>query len=302
VRKDGTRFWASVTITALRNQEGTLIGFAKVTRDLTQRRDAELKLRELAAERAALAEKARIQEFQERFIAILGHDLRNPLAAIEMGATLLRQQFAKEPASTRILDRLDASAGRMTRMIEQILDLTRSRLAGGLEVSPAPMDLSAMLTAVVEEVRAGHPSRTIELRCPALVGTWDRDRLEQVFSNLVSNAVHYGGAESPVSVEARSEGELIRVYVHNDGAPIPDELQGKLFDPFRRGTRDSRTPNTAGLGLGLYISRELVVAHGGDIDVRSSAAEGTTFCVSLPMTMPDRRHHTQTAMSETSAR
>jgi PAS domain S-box-containing protein len=285
LRKDGTRFWANVTITAMRDEKGTLIGFAKVTRDLTERKESEERLRALAAERAALAEKARVQEFQERFIAILGHDLRNPLAAIDMGATLLRRQITLDAVSTRILDKVDASARRMTRMIEQILDLTRSRLAGRLEVNPVPMDLGLTLTMIVEELRTAHPARTIDLRCGDITGTWDVDRLEQVFSNLIGNAIHYGLREKPVTVHVQADEKGVAVDVHNDGPPIPDDLQAELFNPFRRGTRDSRTTTTAGLGLGLYISREIVLAHGGDIVLKSNETEGTTLRVSLPRAM-----------------
>jgi signal transduction histidine kinase len=168
-------------------------------------------------------------------------------------------------------------------MIEQILDLTRSRLGGGLEINRESMDLRPTISAIIDELRAAHPSRAIELRSPpAAVGTWDRDRLEQVFSNLVGNAIHYGDPQRPVTIEVQDEGREVVVAVHNDGPPIPEALSAELFSPFRRGERDSKTTETAGLGLGLYISHELIVAHGGDIDVRSTAAEGTTFRVRLP--------------------
>jgi PAS domain S-box-containing protein len=283
VRKDGTRFWANVVITALHDDAGALVGFAKVTRDLTERKQAEEAQRALAAEAAMLAEKARIQEFQERFLAILGHDLRNPLAAIEMAANLLRAHGAKDAPTLRILDRIDASSLRMSRMIEQILDLTRSRLSGGLEMKRAPMDLCTVISGVVEELRTAHPSRTIDVRCLPASGMWDRDRLEQVFSNLIANAIHYGSSEHPITVASRQDGNSVAVEVHNHGVPIPEELQAKLFNPFRRGTRDSRTATTEGLGLGLYISHEIVVAHGGDIKVSSTETEGTTFRVWLPL-------------------
>jgi PAS domain S-box-containing protein len=281
VRKDGSRMWASVTITALHNPEGALIGFAKVTRDLTEHRQAEENRRAVAAEKAALAERARIQEFQERFLAILGHDLRNPLAAIDVGTGILRQK-ATDPGDIRVIDRMHVSSRRMSRMIEQILDLTRTRLAGGLELNPQPFDLRDAIARVVEELRAAHPSRCIDLISPPLPGTWDRDRLEQVFSNLVGNALVHGDPMTPVVVRARFEGRLVLVDVHNQGVPIPTELQSKIFSPFRRGERDSRTPKTAGLGLGLYISNEVAVAHGGQIELRSNLTEGTTFQVRLP--------------------
>lgn len=169
----------------------------------------------------------------------------------------------------------------MTRMIEQILDLTRSRL-DGIEINVAPMNLCETLTAIVDELRPAHPTRVVLLRCPPLFGTWDGDRLEQVFSNLIGNALVHGDEAQPVTVEARAEGRTVVVDVHNDGPPIPAHVQSRLFDPFRRGDRESRTAKTAGLGLGLYISHEIVGAHGGTIEIRSAAGEGTTFRVTLP--------------------
>jgi sigma-B regulation protein RsbU (phosphoserine phosphatase) len=286
LRKDGSRIWANVTITALREPvSGALVGFAKVTRDLTDRLRNETTLRQLAAEKAAFAEKARLQEFQERFIAILGHDLRNPLSAVDMGAGLVRQRAAalKDEALVRVADRMKSSTRRMSRMIEQILDLTRSRLAGGLEIHRESMDLVATLVAIVEEIRVGHPSRQIDLRCPPTVtGSWDRDRLEQVLSNLIGNAINYGDEEKPVTIDVREDRAHVSVAVHNFGRPIAEPVRLELFSPFRRGERDSKTTETEGLGLGLYISRELVVAHGGDIEASSTSAEGTTFRVRLP--------------------
>ncbi|MFO0746241.1 MAG: PAS domain-containing sensor histidine kinase [Myxococcota bacterium] len=281
LRKDGTPLWANVVITALRDASGKLVGFAKVTRDLTERRAAEERERALAAERASLAEKVRIQQFQERFLAILGHDLRNPLASIDIGAGLL-QRMATDPAMLRVIERMRTSCTRMSRMITQILDLARTRLGGGLELTPEPVDLRDVLARVADELRLAHGARVIELRSPSLPGVWDRDRLEQVFSNLIGNALLYGDAGSPVHVVGRVEGDGIVVDVVNQGAPIPIDLQATLFDPFRRGERDSRTQKTAGLGLGLFISSEVVQAHGGTIAVRSSAAEGTRFRVALP--------------------
>jgi len=282
VRKDGSRFWANVTITALRDSRAVLVGFAKVTRDLTARREAEELRRTLAVQSAAYAEKARTQEFQERFLAILGHDLRNPLASIDMGTGLLRQRIA-DPTAQRILRRMSSSSVRMTRMINQILDLTRTRLSTGLEVDRQAADLREAMATVVDELRAAHPTRTIELRCPPLPGTWDLDRFEQVFSNLIGNAVVHGDPDAPVAIDAVVDSATVRIGVHNTGAPIPAHLQATLFDPFRRGERESRTLKTAGLGLGLYISREVVNAHGGQLSVESDAKHGTTFRMLLPL-------------------
>ena len=286
VRKDGTLFWANVVITALRAPNGQLVGFAKVTRDLTERRDTEEKLRKLAAERAALAEKARVQEFQERFLAILGHDLRNPLGAIQMGSELLLRQGAIEGPPARVLERMNVSARRMSKMIEQILDLARARLGGGLQLVVAPTDLSSTLARIVDELRTAHPGRSIELDCPSLTGEWDVDRLEQVFSNLVGNAIHHGSGSPVVITAGQLESGVVRIDVQNYGKPIPEALLSELFNPFRRGDRDARSAQTAGLGLGLYISREIVQAHGGTIEARSTEVEGTTFRVRLPPQAP----------------
>jgi PAS domain S-box-containing protein len=281
LRKDGSRFWANVTITPLRDSANTLLGFAKVTRDLTQRREAEATARALAEQRAALAEKARVHEFQERFLAILGHDLRNPLASIDMGLGILSEQTT-DPAAARVLARMQSSSGRMTRMIAQILDLTRSRLAGGLELDLQRIDLCEILVKIVDELRIAHPTQAIEMEVGAAHTLADPDRMEQVFSNLIGNAIHHGDRSKPVVVRTQVDDELVTVSVHNVGQPIPAELQPKLFDPFRRGDRDSRTAKTAGLGLGLYISWEIVRGHGGTIEIDSSAERGTTFRVKIP--------------------
>jgi PAS domain S-box-containing protein len=280
VRKDGSRLWANVVITALRDAGGDLVAYAKVTRDLTERRIAEQGMQTLAAERAALAERSRLQEFQERFLAILGHDLRNPLAAIGTGVGILRQQ-ASEPVMIRVIDRMRSSAARMSRMIGQIMDLTRTRLADGLGLQREPGDLRDTILRIAEELRSAHPSTTVIVDCPPLPGQWDRDRMEQVFSNLIGNAIDYGEAGRPVTVSAVSRDGVV-VEVHNDGPPIPEEVQPTLFNAFRRGDRDSRTAKTSGLGLGLYISNEVVRAHGGSIEVHSTLAEGTTLRVTFP--------------------
>ena len=276
-----------------RDLEGRICGILTMASDVTDAVVAR-RVSEQARHEAEAAQEAQreVLEFQERFVAVLGHDLRNPLAAIDMATGLLRQRAtqAGDAQALRTLARVGTSARRMSRMVEQILDFSRSRIGGGLEVNPAPMDLCAMLTGVVEELRTAHPSRTIALHCSSMTGTWDRDRLEQVFSNLISNAIHHGLAETPVTIEARQEGSEMQVDVHNEGPPIPEALRAMLFSPFRRGDRDSRTPKTAGLGLGLYISRELVVAHGGEINVRSTSAEGTTFRVILPREVTITRH------------
>jgi len=288
LRKDGSRFWANVTITTLRDSFGKVVGFAKITQDLTERREAEANSRALLEQRAALAEKARIQEFQERFLAILGHDLRNPLASIDMGMGILSQQI-QDPAAVRVLGRMQSSSKRMTRMIEQILDLTRARLATGLELQPRPMELREPLTKIVEEMRTAYPKQALDFQGANATIFGDPDRMEQVFSNLIGNAILHGDPTRPVVIRVQPGDQSVKVSIQNRGEPIPLEIQPRLFDPFRRGERESRTSKTAGLGLGLYISSEIVRGHGGCIDVDSSADRGTTFRVEIPLLQPVSR-------------
>lgn len=236
------------------------------------------------AELFQTAKKERVRaeeaaELRERLVAVVGHDLRQPLASIDVRLALLRR-LSMKPEFLEYLEGLQASSRRMSRMIEQILDFTRTRLGGGLELVFAPMDLREALVPIVDELRSAHPAATIQVQCPKLRGAWDRDRLEQVFSNLIGNALAHGDPDKPVTVTAGAEALRVWVQVHNEGPPIPQELQSILFNPFRMGERSSRSP--AGLGLGLYISNEVIVRHGGQIEVRSTAIEGTTFRVVLP--------------------
>ena len=167
-------------------------------------------------------------------------------------------------------------------MIDQILDLTRSRIGGGIAIERKPTNLGKLATDVVAETSLAHGGKPVAFEARGdLDGQWDPDRLAQVVSNLVGNALVYGDQGS-VKVAVAGDGSNVRLTVHNTGPPIPSELQTALFDPFRRGERDSNAAHTAGLGLGLYITHEIIVAHGGRIDVRSNETEGTTFTVELP--------------------
>lgn len=248
-----------------------------------RRKSAELEAMRLRAEKDVLAERERTAEFQERFMAILGHDLRNPLSSVAMGIQLLRRAGVAAQAAQPALDRMASSAARMSRMIDQLLDLTRSRLGGGIAILRVPMNLGKLVVDVVEEARAAHPERTLLVDASGdLEGQWDPDRLAQVVSNLVGNALAHGSPEGPIRVTARGRGDLVELAVCNAGPAIPDSLREVLFDPFRRGQQ--ATSRTSGLGLGLYITREIVVAHGGTIGVTSTEVDGTKMRVLLART------------------
>jgi signal transduction histidine kinase len=218
------------------------------------------------------------------FVGMLGHDLRNPLNAVIMTARLLQR---RAPAEGRAVARILSSAQRMATMVAQLLDLTRSRLAGGITIERSEVDVAAAVGEVIDELRGTHPDRQVDWSGPAhLTAAVDAGRLGQVVSNLVGNALEHGDPSAPVTVRlfAPGEGEDLVLTVHNAGPPIPPDLLPTLFDPFR-GTK-SRGERSHGLGLGLFITEQLVLAHGGQLDVRSTHDEGTTFTVRLPRWAP----------------
>ena len=219
-------------------------------------------------------------EFQERLVAILGHDLRSPLASIETTLQVTRRKAGR--MSEDALQRMETSSARMGRMIEQLLDLARIRLGDGIRLEATEIDLCNVVRDIVGEHRSAHLGRTIEVEDGDRIdGCWDADRLAQVISNLLGNALAYGAHGSPVRVSVAARGDMAVLTVHNDGPPIPSDVLGTLFDPFRRGGK--RKPQAgSGLGLGLFITKELVLAHKGTIDVSTNEQSGTTFTVTVP--------------------
>lgn len=235
-----------------------------------------------------LGELQQAVQFSEGFVGILGHDLRNPLSAITTAADLLLRRERNERI-TRPIERIRTSAGRMERMIEQILDFTRARIGGGIPVKPIKVDLRRLAQQLVEELESAASQKIILEARGALVGQWDGDRLAQVISNLLGNAVEHGAPGAPIFLDLDgSAKDLIRLSVKNSGT-IADFDPSLLFDPFRRATEETKSRRSKGLGLGLYIVQQIVHAHGGRIAVESSSAEGTTFVVKLPrrITGPD---------------
>ncbi|HYQ42137.1 MAG TPA: response regulator, partial [Polyangiaceae bacterium] len=221
------------------------------------------------------------ERFRELFIGILGHDLRNPLNAVLMAQHLLLDTAAEN--EKRLLLRLGGSARRMQRMITQLLDFTRARSGGGIALLREPCDLSAICTQAVEELRTANPERRIEMKVSGDArGQWDTDRMAQVFSNLIANAVSYGGADQPVAISVVAQRAEVVCSVHNFGTPIPEDFVPYLFDPFRR-ARHAKSSAAQGLGLGLFICQQIVAAHSGTTVVESNAEFGTTFTVTLPI-------------------
>ena len=189
--------------------------------------------------------------FREQFMAILGHDLRNPLNAISGNAGLLLRYGGLTEPQRKAINRISISSDRMARMINDLLDFTRARLGGGYPVSRARMNVHDVLRQVVEELEVAHPQRRFELSVSGNGwGDWDADRIAQAASNLVGNAVQYSPEDTPVAVSARDEGDGICVQVHNLGLPIPAERLPQIFDPFVRGVEERSRRGAHGPGAG----------------------------------------------------
>ncbi|WIG94839.1 hybrid sensor histidine kinase/response regulator [Myxococcus sp. SDU36] len=220
--------------------------------------------------------------FREQFLGVLGHDLRNPLQAISGNAALLLRYGVLAEPQRKAVNRISISADRMARMINDLLDFTRTRLGGGYPLTRARVNLHDVLRQVVEELEVAHPMRRFELTLSGKGwGEWDADRIAQAASNLVGNAVQYSPEDTSVSVSVRDEEGGVRMEVHNWGLPIPQERLPHIFDPFVR-AQDMRSAQRNGLGLGLYITHEIVRAHGGLLQVTSTPEEGTRFWLCLP--------------------
>ncbi len=222
--------------------------------------------------RRRLAETLRLQE---TFVAAINHDLRGPLGTITLGLQLLADQVAAPGRD--VLGRLTSAVERMVQMLDQLYDVARTRLGEGLRLEPARGDLRPIVETVVAE--AGLRAIRIALDVVGdTSGTWDLTRVGRIATNLIGNAVRYGDRDAGVRVllDGRAADE-VRLVVHNAGA-IPADVLPRIFEPFRRGTQ--RT--TDGLGLGLYIVREIARAHGGDVAVTSTTGDGTRFEVWLP--------------------
>ncbi|HVE83156.1 MAG TPA: MEDS domain-containing protein, partial [Myxococcales bacterium] len=270
---DGTVKDVLVSANAYR-RDGQVAYYRCFVRDVTDRKRAE-------SERARLvAELQRTVHFNELFTAILGHDLRNPLNAMMTSAELALRRTGDEVV-TRPLQRVLSSGKRMAAMIGQLLDFTRAR-QGGLPLERQVVDLHAVAEEVRAEVEAAHPGRQIQVRAEGdLRGRWDRARLAQALSNLISNAVQHGQPDAPVVVSLDGGSpHSVRAEVQNQGV-IPPELLPEIFKPFR-GAEQPRSGASPGLGLGLYITEQVVRAHRGDIAVASSVGAGTLFTVWLP--------------------
>ncbi|WP_338873435.1 ATP-binding protein [Myxococcus stipitatus] len=272
--KVGKRIWQATFYPVRGPREAELLGLGCVLVDVTSH-----KLAEAALQRAL--------DFREQLLAILGHDLRNPLNAISASAFQLSRAEELEPAERRAVERIRKSAGRMGRMITDILDFARSKLGEGIPVFPQPMNMADVCQATLEELQVAHPEHPLVLETSGdTTGDWDSDRVAQVLGNLVANALQHGDDNTPIRTTVRGEARDVLLEVHNEGEPIAPQLLPRIFDPFKTpeaaSAKPSPTQKQRSLGLGLYIVHQIARAHGGRVEVRSSKEEGTTFRVYWP--------------------
>ncbi len=258
----------AVTRVPLRGSRGIHAGTVTVLQDITH-------------ERSAAQEREQIARFTQRLLGIVGHDLRSPLGAFVAGVSVLEARVPNE-AVKPVIDRLRSSARRMSRIVDQLLDVTRATLGAGIQLERRDAELLSLARSVADELKLQRPDAAIEiLHEGEVTGRWDPERLAQVVSNLVTNAMHYGRQNAPVVIQVSQSGDQAIIAVKNElrDQPIPPDVLAVLFDPHRRGSEARH--NAAGLGLGLYIVQQIVHAHRGVITAHSDAS-GTEFRVMLP--------------------
>lgn len=219
------------------------------------------------------------------FLGILGHDLRTPLGAILLGADMLRRSPTVDERGSRVATQIYTSVQRASQIVGDLLDLTRCQMGPGIPVKRTEVDLAPICERIVEEIRAFHPASNIVFEAKAqALGSFDGPRMEQVFSNIISNAVQHGDAQLPITVELATRAETVVFTVRNGGNPISADVLPFIFNPMGRFSQRSVIEHgpTEGLGLGLFIASEIVTSHQGLIEVESDLASGTVFRATLP--------------------
>ncbi len=275
LRKDGSRFWANVVISAVRGEDGVLIGFSKVTRDLTDRRRAE-------EERAARIAAEQANQTKDQFMAMLGHELRNPLAPIVTALELIKLQ--RDEGLTREYEIIERQVRHMMQLLEDLLDVSRVA-RGKVEIRREPLDMRTVVTKAIEisSPLLEHRRHTLAVELDeALPVTGDEARLTQIISNLLTNAAKYTEPEGEIRVRGVVEGKAVVVSVQDTGTGIAPDFLPHVFDLFAQAYQTPER-SAGGLGLGLTLVRQLTGLHGGAVSAASlGEGHGSTFTVELP--------------------
>lgn len=281
VRRDGTTFGTLCALDTLPANltEEHLEAFKLFAELIAAELEADEKQREKELE---LLEAERIGELREKLFDILGHDLRNPLNTIAMANRILSKNENFQSAELKLTKKIAESVGRMDRMIGDLLDLSRTRLEEGIPINRQPCDLRNICLQMIDDFSIGYPNRTILFESEGETqGRYDADRIKQVISNLIGNALEHGAKKTPVTVKLSGNETNVILSAHNHGNPIPAESLATLFNPYRRAI-ENKNKSKVGLGLGLYIVQQIVLAHKGAIEVESNENIGTIFTVKLP--------------------
>lgn len=221
---------------------------------------------------------------RDLLLGILGHDIRSPLGAITMATHLLARVGTLNEKQSLLATQIETSADRITNIVSDLLDLTRAKIGTGLTVHRKPMELRDLAEQVLAEIRLQHTDSIIELQVTGKTdGIWDNTRLGQVISNLLANAVQYGTPHQPIIFAIAGGDTQVKITVNNQGNPIPSKQLPALFESLTRGANSTaRTDALPNLGLGLFITKEIVKSHNGTITVTSNTTDGTTFTINLP--------------------
>ncbi|NMX87977.1 HAMP domain-containing histidine kinase [Pseudomonas sp. WS 5010] len=235
----------------------------------------------LAESTAAYAEQ--VNRSRDIFLAILGHHLRAPLQAVKMSTEMLLRKAALDSNGLSLLGNIQNGARHMEAMVSDLLEFVRSRLGSSLPIEPKPMNLADAAKEAINEACAGRPDCRVHLHIDGETqGLWDRGRIDQLLQNLIGNALQHGLNSQAVTLSLDGTPDSVELRMHNYGQPIPQAALGTVFDPLVRSANEELGSNSTSLGLGLFIVKEVVQAHGGTIEVTSSEAAGTTFTVVLP--------------------
>ena len=286
LRKNGERFWASVIITAVRDSQGELLGFSKVTRDMTERRKAQERDRLLIREQAAREEAENANKAKDQFLAILSHELRTPLNTIIGWAYLLKNNLLDDKDAHDACESIERSSQIQMRLIEDLLDVSRM-LAGKLSVEKVPLDLTELVSLTSESISVWAAQKEIELqvlRYPTQLSVLgDAVRLQQVILNLLQNSIKFTPPGGKVIIELSKKESCAQIQIHDNGSGISSAALPHIFEHFHQAD-SSPSRKYGGLGLGLSVVRHVIEAHEGSIEAQSPGEGlGTTFTICLPL-------------------